>query len=145
MTDEILDVLGMSVRVMVPAAAVGGQFACFEISVPPGGAVPPHVHTREDEIFILLEGTVSVMGPQGPGVLGTPGDTVRLPKGSAHSFSNETSLPAKLLVTAVPGTGIESFFRDIHSALAGRSPGDPGVFDTASALVEKHGMKFVRL
>src|ERR1700754_3843878 len=39
-----------------PPEPTAGAFALVEASVPPGGGPPPHLHTREDEAFYLLDG-----------------------------------------------------------------------------------------
>ena len=37
-----------------------GKYAMFEAIVPPGGGPPPHVHSREEEGFYVLEGAVTL-------------------------------------------------------------------------------------
>jgi len=58
-----------------------------EVSVPPGGGPPPHVHHREDESFHVIEGTLTVQ--VGEKILNaSAGDFVYLPRGIGHSFKN---------------------------------------------------------
>jgi len=40
------------------SADTGGAFALLEVTAPPQSAVPLHVHTREDETFFILDGTI---------------------------------------------------------------------------------------
>jgi uncharacterized RmlC-like cupin family protein len=79
-----------------------------------------HVHTREDEQVILLDGAVSF-------VLGdvvfhlVAGDTLALPRGLPHAHV-VTSQNARVLTIAVPG-GFEQLFVDLGvPALAGIRP-----------------------
>jgi quercetin dioxygenase-like cupin family protein len=41
------------------AKDTGGQLAVIEVTEPPGGAAPLHVHHREDEAFWVLDGDVT--------------------------------------------------------------------------------------
>ena len=36
-----------------------GKYALWETIVPPGGGPPPHVHSREEEGFYVLEGEIT--------------------------------------------------------------------------------------
>jgi mannose-6-phosphate isomerase-like protein (cupin superfamily) len=38
-----------------------GAYALLEAVVPPGAGPPPHIHSREDEAFFVLEGNSSSM------------------------------------------------------------------------------------
>ena len=38
-----------------------GAYAMMEAIVPPGHGPPPHIHSREDEAFYVLEGNSSSM------------------------------------------------------------------------------------
>lgn len=42
------------------ADTTGGQLTLVEITEPPGGEAPLHVHHREDEGFYILEGSVTL-------------------------------------------------------------------------------------
>ncbi len=49
-------VFGEPVEILVDGAATGGRVAVVTQVSPPGGGPPPHLHTREDETFTVLEG-----------------------------------------------------------------------------------------
>lgn len=49
--------LGTTMRLIATAAATAGRFAVIEQVTPPGWGPPRHMHSREDEIFYILEGT----------------------------------------------------------------------------------------
>lgn len=94
-------------RVKVSAEDSGGAFSLVEVEVPPGCGPPPHVHSREDETFIVLEGRLSFFLHDRV-VEGGPGTTMFLPRGRAHRFQNRSEAPARALVLATPG-GFERF------------------------------------
>jgi uncharacterized cupin superfamily protein len=45
-------------RYGVDAATTDGNLSMIEVSVPPRTLVKPHMHTREDEFTLVLDGTV---------------------------------------------------------------------------------------
>ena len=49
---------GERIKIRVPSAAVGGRYAILESVVEPGFGPPLHTH-REDEIFEIIEGTMT--------------------------------------------------------------------------------------
>jgi quercetin dioxygenase-like cupin family protein len=91
----------------------GGRLVTVQIDVPPGGGPPPlHIHPP-DEVFHVLQGTVTVFeGSPGSTVRSTleTGGTAHVRGGVAHTFRNFTEEPARLLVTFAPGLMMERFF-----------------------------------
>ncbi len=76
--------------------------------MPPGGGPPPHVHSREEESFYILEGEITFMiGDER--VVATAGMFANMPVGTPHSFKNESSKPAKMLISVAPA-GLEEMF-----------------------------------
>jgi quercetin dioxygenase-like cupin family protein len=88
-----------------------GKFALIEAIVSPGGGPPPHVHTREDEGFYILEGEIAFT-INGERLVATAGMFANLPVGTPHSFKNESNKPAKMLVSVAPA-GLEKMFMEI--------------------------------
>jgi quercetin dioxygenase-like cupin family protein len=88
-----------------------GRYALWEAVVPPGGGPPPHVHSREEEGFYVLEGEITIrVGDQR--LVGTAGTFANLPVGSLHSFKNETDRPARMLIWVAPA-GLEKMFFEV--------------------------------
>jgi mannose-6-phosphate isomerase-like protein (cupin superfamily) len=54
---QIFTMLGATMCLLATAAATGGRFNVFEQVTPVGWGSPRHIHSREDEIFYILEGT----------------------------------------------------------------------------------------
>jgi len=74
-----------------------------------GSAVPVHVHQREDEIFLLLDGALTVWaGDQRHELLA--GGVAVLPRGVPHTYF-VTSRTARILEVVAPG-GLEQAFRE---------------------------------
>jgi len=88
----------------------GGAFLLLEVITEPGGGAPqPHLHTREDETLLLLEGRVEVtIGDERRSV--EPGDVVFFPRGVPHSFHNPGPATSRGIGVVAP-SGLETFFR----------------------------------
>jgi len=78
-------VVGDVYRFLAVGDETDGRYAMFEASVPPGGGPPPHVHSREEEAFFVLEGRVTFqVGDER--VVAEAGTFLNVPVGSLHSF-----------------------------------------------------------
>jgi quercetin dioxygenase-like cupin family protein len=99
---------GSLVQVLVDGEQTGGRYAQVELTVQPGTEPPTHTHTREDETFYLLEG--SIQFTIGEHVFtAKAGDYVLMPKNIPHSFKVFTPT-AKAVMTIAPA-GFENYFR----------------------------------
>lgn len=52
-------VVGDVYRFLATGEDTIGKYAVFEALVPPGGGPPPHVHSREEEGFYILDGEIT--------------------------------------------------------------------------------------
>ena len=134
-----LDVLGSPYLIKAHAAETGGAFCCIECTVPPGTGVPPHTHTHEDEAFYVLAGEIVVESADaaGPLRLGA-GAFFFAPRGRRHAFRNEGASPARLLVLALPGAGLERMFREMDAA--GRRSGGAPSMEEITAIAANAGV-----
>src|ERR1700751_3343301 len=109
-------VVGDVYRFLATGDDTGGKYALFEALVGPGGGPPPHVHSREDESFYVLEGelTFTVNGER---VVAKAGTFANMPVGTPHSFKNESNKPAKMLISVAPA-GLEQMFIEVGVPLA---------------------------
>ena len=65
--------LGTTMRLIAPAADTGGRYTVLEQVTPPGWGPPRHIHSREDEIFYILEGSYDLhVGDEHRTVSATP-------------------------------------------------------------------------
>src|SRR5512139_867599 len=51
---------GIKIVYLATSEDTGGAYSLFEITTPPGQGPPPHVHTREDESFYVLDGVYNL-------------------------------------------------------------------------------------
>jgi mannose-6-phosphate isomerase-like protein (cupin superfamily) len=86
----------------------GGAYSLVEAVAPAGSGPPLHVHSREDETFFVLEGTLTVWCGDETFTAG-PGAHVFLPRGIPHTFAVEGGRPARILGMVTPG-GFEGYF-----------------------------------
>lgn len=114
-------------RILATRESTGGALGLVDALVPPGGGPPPHIHTREDEFFYILEGEITFYiespGVKSPIVAGA-GTFVFAPRNQKHRFRNEGVKPARLLFGVLPG-GFERLFMEGGTRLA------PGTTDPA--------------
>ena len=104
-------VVGDVYRFLVTGEDTNGKYAMWEAIVPPGGGPPPHVHSREEEGFYILEGEITFqIGDER--VVATAGMFANMPVGTQHSFKNESTLPAKMLISVAPA-GLEQMFFEV--------------------------------
>jgi quercetin dioxygenase-like cupin family protein len=101
-------VVGDVYRFLATSEDTNGKYAMWEAIVPPGGGPPPHVHSREEESFYILEGEITFQIGDDR-VVATAGIFANRPVGMPHSFKNESSQPAKMLISIAPA-GLEEMF-----------------------------------
>lgn len=68
----------------------------------PGEVFANHFHKGYDEIFMGIEGVVTIWQGRTLKVEVGPGSSLSCMRGSQHYLVNETSLPAKVLYAKVP-------------------------------------------
>jgi quercetin dioxygenase-like cupin family protein len=109
-------VVGDLYRFFATGDDTDGKYAMWEATVPPGGGPPPHVHTREEECFYVLEGEVTFYRRDSDGAEQTlvagPGMFVGMPIGTPHTFKNASGRTAKMIITVAPA-GLEKMFFEI--------------------------------
>lgn len=96
---------GDKYRFLVTGPETAGHYFCMEAVVPPGGGPPPHIQTREEEGFYVLEGEV-VFSAGGQRLVGTAGTFLHVPRSVVHCFKNESNQTARMLIFFAPA-GIE--------------------------------------
>lgn len=85
------------ISVRLSAADGGDGISVVEQWLPHGEAPPRHLHRRQDEVFVVLEGTVRMVVGE-TDRLAAAGDTVLAPKGVPHAFRVESEGGAHCLV-----------------------------------------------
>jgi quercetin dioxygenase-like cupin family protein len=130
-----------------------GSISIVEHVFDPRVLIPPHRHTREDEVSYVVEGEIGFRS-DGREISLPAGGYVVKPRGELHSMWNPTDAPARMIEIIAPG-GFERYFVELAEAIAasGGRP-DPAViapvaeryglsfdFSEIPALVERHGLR----
>jgi mannose-6-phosphate isomerase-like protein (cupin superfamily) len=104
-------VVGDVYRFLATGDDTDGKYALWEAIVTPGGGPPPHVHSREEEGFYILEGEIALY-IDGQRLIATAGMFANMPVGTTHWFKNETRVPARMLLSVAPA-GLEKMFFEV--------------------------------
>jgi mannose-6-phosphate isomerase-like protein (cupin superfamily) len=126
-TDEWQQVTpGERFKIRVSSAQTMGTYSVLEVVADPHNGVPLHIHDREEEHFIVLDGTLDI-------AIGNrrweaaAGSSAIVKRGEPHAWCNPSDTPLRMLVVFSPGH-IEGLFRaaaavddvDEIAAIAGR-------------------------
>lgn len=109
-------VVGDVYRFLATGEDTNDKYALWEAIVPPGGGPPPHVHSREEEGFYVLDGEITFT-VNGEKIVAKAGMFANMPVGTSHSFKNESDRPAKMLISVAPA-GLEKMFFEVGVPLA---------------------------
>ena len=117
---RVLKTIGVTHRLI--SQQTGGAYYLFESEFDPKSGNRLHVHTYEDEIVYVLQGSIQIK--LGDGMLeASEGGVAHLPKRIPHSLYNPLDIPLKILAMAIPG-GMERFFDELESAFQDGSMND---------------------
>ncbi len=100
--------MGSLLTNLANSAETDGAYSLLEAVLKPGHEPPPHVHTREDELFYVLDGSFDVYVGDEVFVVET-GGSVFLPRFQPHTFIIR-SPRLRLLTLFNPGGLEEAFF-----------------------------------
>jgi mannose-6-phosphate isomerase-like protein (cupin superfamily) len=104
--------MGILLTTLVEKKDTNGTFSLLEATLAPGNEPPPHVHSREDELFYVLEGEFDMyVGEEAFSV--NKGECIFLPKFKPHAFVVR-SLRLRVLILYAPG-GVEEAFHKMSS------------------------------
>jgi quercetin dioxygenase-like cupin family protein len=134
-TPAPLNIVGEETLVKVSAEDSEETLAFFHLVAPPMSGPPRHVHTREDELFYVLEGEL-VFELDGERHIVRAGDTVYLRRGVVHTYQNFTTSDARLLIATVPGM-FSRFFVELSAATPLGAMPDPAQMD---AMATRYGV-----
>lgn len=110
---------GSTMEMLLDAASSNGQLMILRTDATAGDAAPVHMHGHEDEVFIVLDGTMTVwVGDQRREV--ATGGICFLPRGIPHAY-RVTSETATVLNVCTPG-GLEAGFREAGWVLSEPAP-----------------------
>lgn len=127
---------GIGVQFKLWGEDTGGAVSIVEHPFEVGALVPPHIHTKEDEYSIVLEGEIGFRSEDKEVVLGA-GGYITKPRGMLHAMWNAGSVPARMIEVISPA-GFEHFFREFADMTAA------GQFDFSEVaqLAQSYGLQF---
>jgi quercetin dioxygenase-like cupin family protein len=104
-------VSGETIVIRRSAAETGGRLLAWDLRLASGGRVPSgHTHPEQEERFTVLQGRLRFR-IAGRVVVAGPGQTVVVPPGTAHHFSNRGSTEALVYVETRPALQMEQLLR----------------------------------
>ncbi len=129
MADEELKIApGTTLRVV----AVGDQALELEARYDGAGTAPPaHLHPVQDEHFEILVGAMFVR-LEGEERRVTAGETLVVPRGTAHQMWNAEESPARTRWVTTPAGRTLEWFRELAAAVGGEPLSD------AETLLERY-------
>jgi quercetin dioxygenase-like cupin family protein len=133
---NILNVIGDIQTHKLVGRETGNQIVEWVDNVEPGVGIPPHVHTKEDEIFRVIKGQIEIM-VNGETTILNEGDVAFAPKNLPHSWKVVGTEKAKMITSAFPA-GIEHMFMALAELPAG-----PPDFEKVAEVCGKHGIRFI--
>ncbi len=124
-------------RFLVESDDRKGSCTVFRETVPPGAGPPLHVHHREQETFYVISGSIR-LHCEGEDQTLEAGGFGLIPPGTKHTFKNEGSTEAEVLVTLTPGGG-EGFFKAVEAEQL-----DPATdMQRIAEIAAEYGLEFV--
>ena len=141
---ERIWIVGDTMTFKATGETTNGNLLLFENLTAPGGGPPPHIHTREDEFFFVMDGTFEVRIGDELHTLGA-GGYAYVPRGTVHNFRNVAEGISRILVGFTPA-GIEGFFREAGRPATDDGPAPPVDDDEIArtmAAAPKYGLESV--
>ncbi|NND26696.1 MAG: cupin domain-containing protein [Flavobacteriaceae bacterium] len=133
---QLWNVIGDLQLHKISGADTNDQIVEWVNEVAPGVGIPPHVHTKEDEIFRVLKGKVELM-VGGESTILEAGDVAFAPKNVVHSWKIVGTESASMCTSAFPA-GIEHMFAEL-----GKLPPGPPDFPKVAEICGRYGISFV--
>jgi len=133
---KVLNVIGDIQTHKLVGENTGNQIVEWVDNVEPGVGIPPHIHTKEDEIFRVIKGQIEIMVDGKTAVL-NEGDIAFAPKNIPHSWKVVGTEKAKMITSAFPA-GIEFMFKELSEL-----PEGPPDFPKVAEICGRHGITFV--
>jgi mannose-6-phosphate isomerase-like protein (cupin superfamily) len=137
---------GILSTLLASDANTGGAFDFVLAHMKSGTEPPPHVHTREHELFFVLEGNLAAYVDDDVFEIGA-GECVFLPVGRPHAFIIK-SPEVRMLTLLSPGGFMKAIAPMAAPAEKMEIPADSVTYATANLeetikIFAKHGLRFL--
>jgi mannose-6-phosphate isomerase-like protein (cupin superfamily) len=127
--------IGLGITMKTDGKSTHDAYSLFEYTVPPETNGPPlHLHTREDESFIVLAGRLDVTLGDHEYVLQF-GDYLYLPRNVVHTFRNPYDEESRIASVVSPA-GLERYYQAL-----GELPPGPKDLSLIKAIMDDFGIE----
>lgn len=108
---RVFHVFGNTMTLITDGSDTDGKSATISALFPPGNGPRPHIHSREDETYVVVRGQFRFW--HGPHIIdASPGTVIYMPRGETHYFRNVGTTEGEVVLTIVPA-GLERLFATI--------------------------------
>ncbi len=132
-----INAFGNTIQFKLRDEDTGGALTLGFAVVPPGHGPPPHVHHKDDEIFVVMKGRFEYYLDGETHVCG-PGTVVFLPKECPHTFKCVSEEAGEKIVITIPA-GFDRFYERCSEEFATGQPD----FGRLSSIAREHGYEFL--
>ncbi len=142
-TSKVYYYLQQKFRVLISPDKVGGSFGLLQMEEKRGMEPPPHIHTLEDEIYIIQSGSIAYIVSEEKYEC-SAGDVMFLPRNCVHSFEVLTPT-SNVLNFVMPGNFI-NYFLEMASLQQNKKTGlSTSILEKLVATAMKYGIRFPHL
>jgi quercetin dioxygenase-like cupin family protein len=137
MKTETIKIGQTTIDFLLQSADTNGSLAMFEFGVPAGAKVPlPHYHEHYDETIYGVKGVITFT-VEGESVDIAPGESLFIPRGAVHGFTNLHHQDAKALAVITPALLGPNFFKECAEILNSDGPPD---LERLKIVMTTHGL-----
>ncbi|MER6466395.1 cupin domain-containing protein [Streptomyces sp. NPDC001228] len=133
---DYVHIPGFGAAFKIPSHKTHRAVSIVEHPFEVGTISAPHMHSREDEYSIVIEGDIGFRSDESETVLG-PGGYIVKPRGQMHAMWNAGNVTGRIIEIIIPG-GFERYFRDLGELMAA-SATDRSAF---AELAAKYGLTY---
>jgi quercetin dioxygenase-like cupin family protein len=134
---QTLHAYGDTAQIKLSGEQTNGLMVVALSSTPPGGGPPPHRHQNEDEMFLLVEGSVRFLANSQWTQPLAPGSIVYTQRGAVHTFQNVGETVSRQWLIVTP-SGFETFFAQSAEVFAAAGGGPPDMARLLAISAEHH-------
>jgi mannose-6-phosphate isomerase-like protein (cupin superfamily) len=121
--ETVIHMGSLPVSLLVRPSQHGGPYLLAKQVLPPGALIAPHRHARQDQVNIVIDGSLGFLEGDRE-FAAPPGSTVVRRAGVTHALWNPGTAAATMIEITSPGAEMEQFFLgfDALTAAAGGQP-----------------------
>jgi quercetin dioxygenase-like cupin family protein len=124
----------------VPTEAFDRRLFVLQASLPSGAFIPPHTHSREDEVAFILSGELT-FDVGGTVSIARAGAFALKPRGVYHAFWNHTHTPTQVLEFHTPAL-MEPYYEELGRLFTANDLTQPERQTAISALHLAYGIVY---